>query len=246
MRDLQFDERGLIPAIVQDAQNGQVLMMAYMNQDSLERTLWTGFTHFFSRSRNRFWKKGEESGHVQRVKEVLYDCDGDTLLVKVEQEVAACHTGHRSCFFRRFHPSSGKSRRWSPHYSTPVMSMERGNDMGPLDDCPFCRIGVEEGGPRSILYEDEQVLAFEDIRPQAPLHVLIIPRRHIRNLLDLEEGDAILDGSIGIGGKPDRQEKKVDRSGFRLVVNCNPHGGQTVDHLHLHLLAGRRMGWPPG
>ena len=114
LRDLRFDEKGLIPAIVQDEGNGQVLMMAYMNQESLRQTLSTGFTHFFSRSRNRFWKKGEESGHVQRVKEVLYDCDGDTLLVRVEQEVAACHTGHRSCFFRRFHPSLGQIEEVEP------------------------------------------------------------------------------------------------------------------------------------
>jgi phosphoribosyl-ATP pyrophosphohydrolase/phosphoribosyl-AMP cyclohydrolase len=99
---LKFDEQGLIPAIIQDAEGGQVLMMAYMNKDSLEQTLKTGFTHFFSRSHRRIWKKGEESGHVQRVKEILYDCDQDTILIKVEQEVAACHTGHRSCFFRRY------------------------------------------------------------------------------------------------------------------------------------------------
>jgi histidine triad (HIT) family protein len=124
--------------------------------------------------------------------------------------------------------------------------MERGNDMGPLDDCPFCRIGAEEEGSRSILYEDEQVLAFEDIRPQAPLHVLIVPRRHIRNLLELEEGDASLMGRLVLVANGIARNKKVDLSGFRLVVNCNSHGGQTVDHLHLHLLAGRRMGWPPG
>ncbi len=118
--------------------------------------------------------------------------------------------------------------------------------MGPLDDCPFCRIGAEEGGSRSILYEDEQVLAFEDIRPQAPLHVLIVPRRHIRNLLELEEGDASLMGRLVLVANGIARNKKVDLSGFRLVVNCNSHGGQTVDHLHLHLLAGRRMGWPPG
>jgi len=113
-REVKFDERGLIPAIIQEAEGGQVLMMAYMNQDSLEQTLRSGFTHFFSRSRNRIWKKGEESGHVQRVKEILYDCDGDTILVKVEQEVAACHTGHKSCFFRRYDPSSDRIAEVEP------------------------------------------------------------------------------------------------------------------------------------
>lgn len=103
---LKFDDSGLIPAIVQDITNGQVLTLAYMNQESLRLTLETGLTHFYSRSRRRMWQKGEESGHIQRVHEIYFDCDEDALLVKVEQVVAACHTGRRSCFFRRLHPSS--------------------------------------------------------------------------------------------------------------------------------------------
>jgi len=102
---LKFDERGLIPAIVQDAANEQVLMLACMSAESLRLTLETGLTHFFSRSRQRIWQKGEESGHIQRVRQILVDCDGDALLVKAEQVVAACHTGRRSCFFRLVHPS---------------------------------------------------------------------------------------------------------------------------------------------
>ena len=97
---LKYDERGLIPAIIQDAVNNQVLMMAYMNAESLEKTVATGLTHFWSRSRRKMWKKGETSGHVQEVRQVLYDCDRDTLLIRVMQRGAgACHTGHRSCFF---------------------------------------------------------------------------------------------------------------------------------------------------
>jgi len=103
---LKFDDSGLIPAIVQDVTNGQVLTLAYMNQESLRLTLETGLTYFYSRSRRRIWRKGEESGHIQRVHEIYCDCDEDALLVKVEQVVAACHTGRRSCFFRRLHPSS--------------------------------------------------------------------------------------------------------------------------------------------
>ncbi len=103
---LKFDEHGLIPAIVQDAENGQVLTLAYMNRESLRLTLETGLTHFYSRSRQRIWQKGEESGHIQRVREIYIDCDEDALLIKVEQVVAACHTGRRSCFFRRLHLSS--------------------------------------------------------------------------------------------------------------------------------------------
>jgi phosphoribosyl-ATP pyrophosphohydrolase/phosphoribosyl-AMP cyclohydrolase len=98
--NLRFDANGLIPAIAQDAADGQVLMLAYMNAEALARTLETGLAHYYSRSRGRLWRKGEESGHVQRVRAVLYDCDEDTLLLTVEQEVAACHTGHRSCFYR--------------------------------------------------------------------------------------------------------------------------------------------------
>ena len=99
---IKFDQQGLVPAIVQDATNGAVLMLAYMNRESLAKTLETGTTWFYSRSRQELWNKGATSGHVQMVKELLYDCDGDTLLVKVEQKGAACHEGTYSCFSRRF------------------------------------------------------------------------------------------------------------------------------------------------
>ncbi len=98
---LKYNEQGLIPAIVQDINTNEVLMMAYMNEESLEKTVDGGKTCFWSRSRQEFWTKGETSGNVQLVKEILYDCDEDTLLVKVEQVgKGACHTGERSCFFR--------------------------------------------------------------------------------------------------------------------------------------------------
>jgi len=98
--DLQYDERGLIPAIVQEESTGQVLMLAYMNRESLGRTLETGRTWFFSRSRRELWPKGETSGNIQKVKRILYDCDADALLVQVEQVGVACHTGQTSCFYR--------------------------------------------------------------------------------------------------------------------------------------------------
>lgn len=97
---LAFDDRGLIPAVVQDAENGDVLMVAWMNEEAVKRTLESGRTWFWSRSRQELWRKGDTSGHVQQVREVRYDCDADTLLVKVIQEGAACHTGERSCFHR--------------------------------------------------------------------------------------------------------------------------------------------------
>jgi len=100
--ELKFDEKGLIPVIVQDYKDNEVLMLAYANEESVNLTLETGIAHYFSRSRQKLWKKGETSGHFQNVKEILYDCDKDTLLLKVEQVGnIACHTGKRSCFYRK-------------------------------------------------------------------------------------------------------------------------------------------------
>ena len=103
---LKLDANGLIPAIIQDWKSGQVLMMAWMNRDSLDKTIQTGKTHFFSRSRGKLWLKGESSGHVQNVKSIAVDCDQDVLLVRVEQVGAACHEGFYSCFFREFQKDS--------------------------------------------------------------------------------------------------------------------------------------------
>lgn len=108
MIELDFEKSGgLIPAIAQDAGDGVVLMMAYINREAWEETLATGRAVYFSRSRNRLWRKGEESGNYQVVREILVDCDGDTVIFKVEQKGgAACHTGHRSCFFRKVESGS--------------------------------------------------------------------------------------------------------------------------------------------
>lgn len=99
--ELRFDEKGLIPAIIQEIDTKEVLMVAYMNREALQRTLQTGFTHFWSRSRQKLWKKGETSGNVQEVKAIYYDCDEDCLLVMVKQHGScSCHTGNRTCFYR--------------------------------------------------------------------------------------------------------------------------------------------------
>jgi len=98
--EIKWDDRGLVPAIVQDAQTDQVLMLAYMNQLALEKSISTGETHFWSRSRSELWHKGATSGHTQRIVEIRYDCDADTLLLRVEPRGPACHTGHQSCFYR--------------------------------------------------------------------------------------------------------------------------------------------------
>lgn len=94
-------EKGLVPAIITDFENNDILMLAYMNQESFNKTIETMKTWFYSRSRKKLWNKGETSGHFQLVKEIMVDCDGDTLLIKVEQIGAACHTGNRSCFYTR-------------------------------------------------------------------------------------------------------------------------------------------------
>lgn len=101
LRILKFDKQGLIPAIIQDYQTSEVLMLAYMNKESLKKTLKLGKTCFWSRSRKAYWLKGKTSGNYQFVKSIAYDCDADALLIKVRQVGVACHTGNRSCFYRR-------------------------------------------------------------------------------------------------------------------------------------------------
>jgi len=99
--DLKFDAHGLIPAIAQDTSSGRVLMLAWMNAEAVRQTTETGFAHYYSRSRKKQWKKGESSGHVQKVMDMYLDCDGDTLLLKVEQTGPACHTNRESCFYNQ-------------------------------------------------------------------------------------------------------------------------------------------------
>ena len=116
---LKFTADGLIPAIIQEQSTGRVLMMAWMNRASLETTIVTGKTHFWSRSRQKFWMKGESSGHVQVVKDIAFDCDGDTLLIQVEQTGAACHEGFKSCFFRSTEGGGASCKETEPRLETP-------------------------------------------------------------------------------------------------------------------------------
>lgn len=111
---LKFNSDGLIPAIVQEHSTGRVLMMAWMNRASLERTVAEGKTVFWSRSRQKYWVKGETSGHFQTVKDIAFDCDGDTLLVQVEQIGAACHENYKSCFFRSVTNAQGDFKITEP------------------------------------------------------------------------------------------------------------------------------------
>ena len=114
-----------------------------------------------------------------------------------------------------------------------------------MSDCLFCRI-ADGGIPASVVYQDERVVAFQDIHPQAPLHILVIPRRHISTLNDLTAADDDLTGELVRRAAAIAAERGYAESGYRLVFNCHGDGGQTVFHVHLHLMGGRQMTWPPG
>jgi len=114
-----------------------------------------------------------------------------------------------------------------------------------LTDCLFCRI-INKEIPSRLVYEDEKVLAFEDIKPQAPAHILIIPKKHLASLKEADENDQNLLGYLLLTARKIAQDKGLAESGFRLVINSGPDSGQEVNHLHVHLLGGRRFGWPPG
>lgn len=114
-----------------------------------------------------------------------------------------------------------------------------------MSDCLFCKISLKKI-PSRIVYEDESVLAFEDINPQAPVHVLVIPKKHIPTTLELTEDDNALIGHLFQTANRIAKEKGIENRGFRLVMNTNSESGQSVYHIHLHLLGGRLMHWPPG
>lgn len=111
--------------------------------------------------------------------------------------------------------------------------------------CFFCKIANKEV-EAEILYEDQELIAFQDINPQAPAHALIIPKKHIATLNDATDEDALILGKLQICAKNIAKELGHAEDGYRVVINCNGHGGQTVYHIHLHLIAGRQLGWPPG
>lgn len=114
-----------------------------------------------------------------------------------------------------------------------------------MEDCLFCKLASGRIAT-DVIYSDEQVIAFRDAKPEAPVHVLIIPRRHIENILAAEDADEALLGHMLVVASRVARQEGVAESGFRLVINCNEDGGQSVGHLHIHLLGGRKLGWPPG
>ena len=114
-----------------------------------------------------------------------------------------------------------------------------------MSDCLFCKI-VARAIPASLVYEDELVVAFDDINPQAPVHSLVIPRKHFTSIAELQDSDCMLLGRLMLAGNKVANLKRITDTGYRFVVNTGSHGGQSVFHLHLHVLGGRHMGWPPG
>jgi len=114
-----------------------------------------------------------------------------------------------------------------------------------MTDCLFCKMVSGEIKPDTV-YEDDDVLVFRDISPQAPMHVLVIPKRHISTLNDLDGDDARLTGQLTLAAARVAEQEGVAESGYRTVMNCNAAGGQTVYHIHMHVLAGRNLSWPPG
>ncbi len=114
-----------------------------------------------------------------------------------------------------------------------------------MSDCLFCKMVAGDIAPDTV-YEDEHVLAFRDINPQAPMHVLVIPKRHISTLNDLDDNDAQLIGQLALAAAKIADQEGVADAGYRAVMNCNVDGGQTVFHIHMHVLAGRQLTWPPG
>jgi phosphoribosyl-ATP pyrophosphohydrolase/phosphoribosyl-AMP cyclohydrolase len=198
---LRFNEQGLIPAIVQDVASGRVLMLAYMNRQALERTLDTGLVHYWSRSRAQLWQKGETSGHLQHLRDLRYDCDADTLLVMVDQEGVACHTGAPSCFFQRVSETSAppqlpvsegllqqlyavvqERKRRAPQESYVASLMARGQDhvlKKVLEEAAEVLMASKDGRPEAIIYEMADLwfhaivaLGWHDIPPQEVLQEL--------------------------------------------------------------------------
>jgi phosphoribosyl-ATP pyrophosphohydrolase/phosphoribosyl-AMP cyclohydrolase len=158
MQEIKWNAQGLVPAIVQDANTHQVLMLAYMNEASLQRTLETGETWFWSRSRDELWHKGATSGNRQRVVEIRYDCDADTLLVQVEPAGPACHTGQQSCFYRRL--SDGAEVGAPPPSSQVLPQLEaviQDRKAHPRPDSYTCQL-LDAGEPRILKKVGEEAI----------------------------------------------------------------------------------------
>jgi phosphoribosyl-AMP cyclohydrolase / phosphoribosyl-ATP pyrophosphohydrolase len=203
---LHFDERGLIPAVVQDAETGTVLMLAYMNRESLKLTIETGETHFWSRSRNKIWHKGETSGNVQTVLTLRYDCDADSLLVTVNQHGSACHTGEFSCFFTQFHASGA---------ATPVLGEVLGRLSGVIHKR---KTELPEGSYTAKLFKEGVDRILKKVGEESG-EVIIAAKNHNKQEITWEVSDLLYhtmvlleQEGVGLGeiaGELERRSKKM-------------------------------------
>jgi phosphoribosyl-ATP pyrophosphohydrolase/phosphoribosyl-AMP cyclohydrolase len=195
---------GLIPAVIQDYQNKEVLMVAYMNHESLCKTCETGETHFYSRSRKKLWRKGETSGHIQKVKKIYADCDFDTLLIKVDQVAVACHTGKRSCFFDEMPMAKTlyetiAERKKSPRPASYTSSLfEGGIDL-------ILKKVAEESGEFIISAKNKNKQAIVHETADLLYHLLVALCHHNITLEQIEDTLAKRSGQSGIEEKKSRK-----------------------------------------
>ncbi|MGN0138435.1 MAG: bifunctional phosphoribosyl-AMP cyclohydrolase/phosphoribosyl-ATP diphosphatase HisIE [Candidatus Methanomethylophilaceae archaeon] len=169
MTDLKFDEKGLITVVVQDWITNEVLMVAWANQEAVDLMKSTGYTHFWSRSRQKLWQKGEESGHVQKIKSIQTDCDADTLLVRVEQTGVACHTGTPSCFNEVIYGDTSETMAILPELRRVIKDRHENPEEGSYtcklfnDETRMCKKVIEEAGEfvLAIKDKDEDEMAWE-------------------------------------------------------------------------------------
>ena len=188
IKELKFDDKGLIPAIAQDYLTGEVLMCAYMNEESLRLTMETGHATYFSRSRQELWEKGAHSGHLQQVKEILVDCDADALVIKIDQTGAACHTGNRSCFFRRVEDGSLKEIETGLHrlngilYEETAVARDR-------------RANPQEGSYTNFLLQEGVDKIAKKVGEEAA-EVIIAAKNHSKDEMRYETADLLYHLSV--------------------------------------------------
>ncbi len=205
MKHIKF-VNGLIPAVIQDYKKKDILMVAYMNKESLQKTLDTGETHFYSRSRKKLWHKGETSGHIQKVKALYADCDGDTLLVEVEQVAVACHTGERSCFFKEMPVAKTlyetiSDRRKTPSSASYTTSLFKGGiDLILKKVC-------EEAGEFIISAKNKNKQAIIHETADLIYHLMVALCYHNIKLDQIENELTKRSGQSGIAEKKSRKKK---------------------------------------
>ncbi len=197
---------GLIPAVIQDYKKKDVLMLAYMNKESLQKTLETGETHFYSRSRKQLWHKGETSGHIQKVKALYADCDGDTLLVEVEQVAVACHTGKRSCFFTEMPIAKTLYETISERKKTPSASSYTSSLFKGGIDLILKKV-AEESGELIISAKNKNKQAIIHETADLIYHVLVAMCYHNITLAQVENELTKRTAQSGIAEKKSRKKK---------------------------------------